>query len=321
MDALDLDSPMWGEETEVMAYRPTPAQSAAPSSPCVAVQADRAVFTLYPPTPFAISLDEECYKLVLPFGAAAVDLSIGVGRITRRQLRPGGVVVAQPGSQLLLRHVEPLEFLLLTVAPERVRSVAEGAAGPNWSVPDLALWSDPAAAALGQEMRRAMIGEALPPAAYLAALADALIARVALASAERANRAPREQMARAVLARVLRHIEAELARTIDVGELAQVAGLSQAHFARVFAKATGDPPRRFVNKRRVCRAREMLSSSSAGLAEVAVQTGFASQAHMSTVFAREVGLSPARYRSAFAAERLGQVHVTGKGVAGRELET
>jgi AraC family transcriptional regulator len=286
-----------------MVDRAIPVLGAVNSSPCVAIEANGAIFTLYPPTPFAISVGEACYKLLLPFGSAAMDVLIGERPTHRLQLRPGDLVAAQPGSQLSLRHVAPLEFLLITIDPERARAVALSAAGPTWSVPDLLPWSNPAAAALGQEMRRTMIGEALPPAAYLASLVDALVARVALASAEQATRGRRAQIAPAVLARVLQHIDAELARTIEVGELAQVAGLSQAHFSRVFAKATGDPPRRFVTKRRICRAREMLSSGSASLAEVAVRTGFANQAHMSTVFAREVGMSPARYRSAFATDR------------------
>lgn len=272
---------------------------AAPASPCVVSEADAATFRLYPPTPFAISDGAPRYKLLLPFGVAAVDLTLGNGPRTRRRLRPGDLVLARPGSRLVARHVEPLEFLSVTLAPERAEAAALSAVGPGWSLEDAAPWHDPAAAALGQEMRRAMIAEALPPPPYLVALADALLARYALSAVSRGPRAPRDPIAPAALTRVLRHIEEHIAEPIEVAGLASVAGLSPAHFARVFAQATGDPPRRFVTKRRVCRARDMLSGEDANVAQVAARTGFASQAHMSTVFVRELGLSPARYRAAF----------------------
>jgi AraC family transcriptional regulator len=147
-----------------------------------------------------------------------------------------------------------------------------------------------------------MIGEPIPAVGYLAALAAALVARLAVATAGEGSRKRRDLIAPASLARVLRHVEDRLAEPIEVADLAGVAGLSQAHFARVFARATGDTPHRFVMKRRVCRARDLLSAGEATLAEVAVRSGFGNQSHMSTAFAREVGLSPARYRAAFRAE-------------------
>lgn len=285
-----------------MADRASLAPHAASASPCVAVVATGAAFTLYPPTPFELAEESERYKLVLPFGRAAMDIAVGGAPCIRRQLKPGDLILVQPGSRLLLRYVEPVEFLLVLLDPEGVRQAAEAAAGANWRLQDMVPWHDTAAAALGQELRRVLIGEALPAGGYLVALASALIARAAAANASEGTRASRELIGRSVLARVARHVEAHLTGTIEVAELAQVAGLSPAHFARVFASATGETPHRFVMKRRVCRARDMLADGQASIAEVAVRTGFSSQAHLSTAFLKEVGTTPARYRAAFLAE-------------------
>lgn len=295
--ALDIDAVV--RATHRMEGQDAASPGAILLSPCVSVRSEGATFRLHPPTAFAVEEDDALYKLMLPFGRAAVDLSLGEGRCVRRHLRPGDLVLAQPGSRLAMRHVDPLEFLLVTLAPDGVRQVAAAAAGDAWRLADAAPWHDAAVVTLGQEMRRVMIAEALPQAGYLDALAGALIARVAVAGAGEAGRASRELMAPAALARVVRHIEAHLTAPIEVAELARVAELSPAHFARVFARATGDTPHRFVMKRRVCRARDMLAGDGATLAEIAARAGFASQAHMSTAFSREVGLSPARYRAAF----------------------
>ncbi len=268
--------------------------------PCVSVETTGARFALHPPTPFAVDETASAFKLLLPFGVASVDVTIGEGRSLRLRSRPGDLFFAEPGSRLRATHVAPLEFLLITLAPERVRMVAETAVGAQWRTRDLVPWHDPSVAVLGAEMRRALIGESLPPAAYLGALADALIARTVIHIATESARAPREALAPAALARVMRHIDNALGEAIDGAELAAIAGLSSAHFARAFTRATGDPPHRFVMKRRVCRARDMLSSSDVGIAEIAARTGFSSQAHLSTAFMREIGTSPAKYRLAFA---------------------
>ena len=109
----------------------------------------------------------------------------------------------------------------------------------------------------------------------------------------------RQALSPATLSRVLFEIDSRLGEPLDVPHLADVAGLTRAHFSRAFQQTTGIPPRRFVTIRRVCRARDLLAATDAPLADVAASTGFSSQAHMSTVFRREVGTTPAQYRAAF----------------------
>lgn len=288
--------------------KPGSSSTAPPDEhPCVSVETTGARFALHPPTPFALDSAESAFKLLLPFGVASVDVAIGDGGSLRLRSRPGDLYFAEPGSRLRATHVAPLEFLLITLAPERVRAVAETAVGAQWRTRDLVPWHDQSVAVLGAEMRRALIGESLPPAAYLGALADALVARTVIHIATETARAPREALAPATLARVMRHIDSALGEAIDGAALAAIAGLSTAHFARAFARATGDPPHRFVMKRRVCQARDMLSSSDVGIAEIAARTGFSSQAHLSTAFMREVGTSPAKYRLAFAQTALNPI--------------
>jgi AraC family transcriptional regulator len=102
------------------------------------------------------------------------------------------------------------------------------------------------------------------------------------------------------LRRVVEHIEARLDSRIPVQELAELAGLSTAHFARAFRQATGEAPHNFILNRRVARVQELLRDTELDLATVAARAGFASHAHMSNVFRRRTSLAPTAYRAALA---------------------
>lgn len=277
--------------------------SKTPDSACLTAWHGGVTFALYPPTPFGLDLGAEDYHLLLAYDAGAIDLRVKGGPTLRRSLRPDELVVSAAGSSFAARYVAPLEFLVVTIPADRGRTVAQQSGlGPGWALADTPGWRDPSVAVLGPEMRRVRIAEGLPQAAYLAALADVLLARLMLSLAQRPPHLAAHALAPVVLARVVEHIEAHLDRSLSVADLARVASRSTGHFARAFARTTGDPPLRLLMKRRVCRARDLLSGTTLPIAEIAMRTGFSSQAHLSTVFAKQVGLSPAKYRNSFQRE-------------------
>jgi AraC-like DNA-binding protein len=103
------------------------------------------------------------------------------------------------------------------------------------------------------------------------------------------------------LKRTLAHIEANLAETVTLADLAAAAGLTRMHFAAQFRAATGLRPHEFLLRRRIERARELLQRTDERLVEVALGVGFQTQAHFTTVFKRFVGETPQRWRRANAA--------------------
>ena len=54
-----------------------------------------------------------------------------------------------------------------------------------------------------------------------------------------------------------------------------------------------------MTRKRVDHARKLLRTSTAPLAEVALQCGFSSQSHMTTVFKGATGVTPAKFRATF----------------------
>jgi len=95
-----------------------------------------------------------------------------------------------------------------------------------------------------------------------------------------------------VVARLRRHIAARMDRRIEVATLARIAGLSAAHFSRVFHRSVGVTPHRYVVELRLRRAVELLRERRSSLAEIAARTGFADQSHLSRWVRRVHGASP-----------------------------
>jgi len=116
------------------------------------------------------------------------------------------------------------------------------------------------------------------------------------AGSESAKCMPRGGLTRNRARRVVEYIEANLGRALTVRELADVAELSTYHFLRMFKKTVGLTPYQYLLERRVERAKEMLRSKPASLAEVALAIGFSSQSHFTTAFHRAVGATPAEFQ-------------------------
>jgi AraC family transcriptional regulator len=100
----------------------------------------------------------------------------------------------------------------------------------------------------------------------------------------------------AALRRVQVFVEANLGQSIHLNDLAARAALSPYHFARAFKRSAGMTPRVFIEHRRIERAKELLASSTRGLAEIAGETGFNTQSRLTTTFRRRIGITPAVYR-------------------------
>ena len=96
--------------------------------------------------------------------------------------------------------------------------------------------------------------------------------------------------------RVEDYIEANLSSSLTLDELAQQARLSTFHFAKMFRLSVGMPPHGYVAKRRVERAKQLLSSRSSGLAEIALACGYASQSHFTRAFKSDTGTTPGAWR-------------------------
>jgi AraC-like DNA-binding protein len=82
-----------------------------------------------------------------------------------------------------------------------------------------------------------------------------------------------------------------------VNGLAREAGLSRAHFFRMFEQSTGVTPHVFLNAVKVERAVREVASSDQSLADIGAGLGFASPAHFSRFFRNHVSVAPGAFRA------------------------
>jgi AraC family transcriptional regulator len=99
------------------------------------------------------------------------------------------------------------------------------------------------------------------------------------------------------LRRVLEFIRGHLDADLTVTQLAEVACMSAAHFARGFRLATGVPPHEFVSHQRLELAKRRLLEDKVQIGEIAFAAGFSSQANFTRAFRKAVGMTPAQFRS------------------------
>jgi len=96
---------------------------------------------------------------------------------------------------------------------------------------------------------------------------------------------------------VLDLVDDRFASDISLDDLAAEACLSPFHFSRLFRKATGLSPHRYVTERRVREAKAKLTEGRLSLVEIALESGFGSQGSFNRIFRKHTGLTPGRFRA------------------------
>lgn len=105
---------------------------------------------------------------------------------------------------------------------------------------------------------------------------------------------------------VLVHIQASLDKDLSLAALAVASGLSPSTLKRHIGAATGETPRRYVERLRLERAASQLMLRQATILEIALDNGFASHEVFSRAFTRHFGITPRTWRERRVAGGLGQ---------------
>ncbi len=108
---------------------------------------------------------------------------------------------------------------------------------------------------------------------------------------------PHGEPAHRTTERVAAHIRRNLDRDLDVQSLADLAGLSRAHFTRVFTDCEGSSPAEFVQLERMRLAARLLTSGTLSVKAIATHCGFEDPNYFAKVFRRTYGISPSQFRS------------------------
>ncbi|WP_313805484.1 AraC family transcriptional regulator [Sphingobium sp.] len=159
-------------------------------------------------------------------------------------------------------------------------------------------FSDP----LGVALTRQVLGELYAPQTperdiYVSALVDALKAHmlrgpVNAGAADIPTSAFSSYRIHNIMNAILHRPEIDH----SLEEMAAQAGVTPAHFCRIFKKATGVSPHQYVMRARLDRAQQMLEQSDTPMATIAEALGFTSQSHFTRAFRQFAGETPSDFR-------------------------
>ncbi|WP_213770862.1 AraC family transcriptional regulator [Bradyrhizobium sp. dw_78] len=100
--------------------------------------------------------------------------------------------------------------------------------------------------------------------------------------------------------RIRRAVATIRSGTVDpesVGSWAKEAGLSRAHFFRLFESSIGAPPKVYMNVLRMERAVDLVLNRPQSLGDISSELGFAEPAHFTRFFRNHAGVSPSEFRN------------------------
>ena len=105
-------------------------------------------------------------------------------------------------------------------------------------------------------------------------------------------------LSQAARRKVLDHVQEHLhdSKALTLVALAQVACLSEFHFARMFRQSMGCTVHEWVLQQRLARARQALRARQAPpLADLALDCGFSSASHLVRSFRTHLGVTPTQF--------------------------
>ncbi len=97
-------------------------------------------------------------------------------------------------------------------------------------------------------------------------------------------------------------ISNNLYANLTVEELAQLCGMSTSSFKRRFTETYRESPQKYISKKKVEKAAEMLRNGTNRISEIAYDVGFETVSTFNRLFKAQYGQSPSAYRMAQIAQ-------------------
>ena len=221
------------------------------------------------------------------------------GRYVRTKGGAGNLCLTPCGQTIGAYWKKPLDNMGILLAPDFVRKVAvENRFSADFEFNEIYKDKDP----LIEHIGFALLDESSSETPIGNLYTDSLIQTLTLHLLKNYSNAAsvRENVNGGLsgykLKRVQEFIDANLEEDLSLAELAEVADLSQFHFARAFRKSTGQTPQQYLMQQRIERAKQLLSKDDLPIVEISLRTGFKNQSHFTTLFRKFTKHTPKLWR-------------------------
>jgi AraC family transcriptional regulator len=209
--------------------------------------------------------------------------------------RAGDIDVIPSGAAGVFVAESPYQALQIRVAPRVLDHVASRSG--RWAAARLqhhCLLRNERIVLLGQALESD--GKAGSPAGPLFAENVGMALAVELLNLAHDAPAPAIRLSDAQLKRVLAYIDAHLDQPLTIDILSREAGVSSSHLRTWFKAAMDVTIHRYILRRRVEHARQLLLRGDRKLSDIALAAGFSHQSHLAKWMRREFGHSPSQLR-------------------------
>jgi AraC family transcriptional regulator len=223
---------------------------------------------------------------------------VRIGRRTLETVLPtGGFSLQSHGALNAPFWRDELTLAAVAIQPAFVERLLEHRAPPvSETFREVRHLPEPRAYAFVREMAAELATPTEPLWAETLAMAFTLHLLATHGAAAQKGLSPRGKLSSRQLRAAGEVVRSGLDAAVSIERLAEAAGLSAFHFARLFKATTGRAPHAWVAQLRLERAVRLIRRGST-LADAALACGYFDQAHMTNAFRKGLGVTPASLRA------------------------
>lgn len=95
---------------------------------------------------------------------------------------------------------------------------------------------------------------------------------------------------------IVDYVEENIDRKISIAELASRSRWKEQHFIRIFTNYIGETPYQYILRKKICRAKTLISDTTFTFSEISFELGFQSYGNFCNAFKKITGKTPNSFR-------------------------